>query len=347
MMIKNNIILRNFPVSFSLQKLVIKNNTTTLVPVLKLCLSLVVYRLFSSGKSISSKLHPGFVTGFADAEGCFYLKIIKKTCSTRWISELNFQITLHKKDRPLLELIKLFFGIGSIINLRKDYILYRVSSKKDLAVIIDHFDKYPLLTQKRADYELFKQAFNLISNKEHLTPEGLKKLVGIKASINLGLSDELKASFTDVIPVKRPLVKDQNIRPHWLAGFTSGDGNLFAEIYKSKTRTGFNVTLSLRISQHSRDVELLNNIIIYLDCGRVIFATEGDCRFVVTKFSDIETKIIPFFDKYNIEGVKALDYEDLKKIVEIMKVKGHLTEEGLKAIRELKAGMNTGRLISV
>jgi hypothetical protein len=35
----------------------------------------------------------------------------------------------------------------------------------------------------------------LISHKEHLTPEGLRKLVAIKASMNQGLSDELKASF--------------------------------------------------------------------------------------------------------------------------------------------------------
>jgi hypothetical protein len=132
-----------------------------------------------------------------------------------------------------------------------------------------------------------------------------------------------------------------------LAGFTSGEGCLFVDIYKSKTITGFNVTLNVRISQHSRDVELLNNIISYLGCGRVTCATGGDCWFVVTKLSDIETKIIPFYNKYNIEGVKALDYADFKKVAEIMKVKGHLTEEGLEAIRKLKAGMNTGRLISV
>lgn len=38
----------------------------------------------------------------------------------------------------------------------------------DLAVIIDHFYKYPLVTQKGADFLLFKQAFNLVSRKEHL-----------------------------------------------------------------------------------------------------------------------------------------------------------------------------------
>lgn len=82
----------------------------------------------------------------------------------------GFQISLHQKDRTLLEMIKAYFnGVGSITNHGKDSIKYRVTSLKDLMVIIDHFDKYSLITQKWADYTLFKQAFELINNKEHLT----------------------------------------------------------------------------------------------------------------------------------------------------------------------------------
>jgi hypothetical protein len=44
----------------------------------------------------------------------------------------------------------------------------------------------------------------LILNKEHLTMEGLRKIVAIKASMNNGLSDELKAAFTNLPPVERP-----------------------------------------------------------------------------------------------------------------------------------------------
>ena len=51
-------------------------------------------------------------------------------------------------------------------------------------VIIPHFDKYPLITQKRADFELFKTAFEIINHQEHLTIEGLRKLVAIKTSLN-------------------------------------------------------------------------------------------------------------------------------------------------------------------
>jgi len=61
---------------------------------------------------------------------------------------------------------------------------YRVSSLRNLQVIIQHFDKYPLITQKQADYILFKEAVNLIINKEHLSLTGLLKFVGLKATIN-------------------------------------------------------------------------------------------------------------------------------------------------------------------
>ncbi len=66
---------------------------------------------------------------------------------------------------------------------------YYVSSITDLQVIIEHFDKYALLSKKRADFELLKQAFILVQNKEHLTYEGLEKIIAIKASINNGLSE--------------------------------------------------------------------------------------------------------------------------------------------------------------
>jgi hypothetical protein len=46
---------------------------------------------------------------------------------------------------------------------------------------------------------------------EHLTLEGLNKLVAIKASLNLGLSSELKKAFPDIVSVLRPLVKNQEI----------------------------------------------------------------------------------------------------------------------------------------
>lgn len=89
---------------------------------------------------------------------------------------------------------------------------YQVRSVEDLRVIIKHFDNFPLISQKKADYQLFKQAFELTSNKKHLTKEGLQQIVNIKASINNGLPSELKEAFPNTIPVPRPLIIDQAIQ---------------------------------------------------------------------------------------------------------------------------------------
>lgn len=44
-----------------------------------------------------------------------------------------------------------------------------------------------------------------------------------------------------------------------------------------------------------------------------------------------------------LRGVKSKDFTPLCKAVDIMKVKGHLTNEGLDQLNKLKKGMNTGR----
>lgn len=74
-------------------------------------------------------------------------------------------------------------------------------------MIIEHFDKYPLITQKLGDFILFKMTFDLMKAKEHLKMEGLNKIVGIRASLNTGINDNLKEAFPGVIPVVRPLVE--------------------------------------------------------------------------------------------------------------------------------------------
>jgi hypothetical protein len=53
----------------------------------------------------------------------------------------------------------------------------------------------------------------MVHRKEHLTQEGLEKIVAIKKSHNLGLSERLAAAFPNIQAVPRPLVENQVI-PH-------------------------------------------------------------------------------------------------------------------------------------
>ena len=67
-----------------------------------------------------------------------------------------------------------------------------------------------------------------MDQKEHLNLEGIIKILSIRASMNLGLSRELKVVFPNITPVPRPLVElPENIDSNWLAGFTTAEGCFF------------------------------------------------------------------------------------------------------------------------
>jgi len=112
----------------------------------------------------------------------------------------------------LLKRIQSFFGVGNItINKKNGQAIYSVKSVNDInRVIIPHFDKYLLITKKRADYLLFKKVVELITQKLHLEEEGLIKILGIKASLNKGLTPELIKAFStrkmDITPTTRPII---------------------------------------------------------------------------------------------------------------------------------------------
>jgi hypothetical protein len=167
-------------------------------------------------------MDPWFITAFADGDCCFYISKIKN-CQLKigWQTLACFEIDLDAKDKVLLDRIQAYFGVGNVYKAKRNTCRYMVRTLKDLAVIIDHFDKYPLITSKWSDFELFKQVVDLINRKEHLTFEGLQQIVNLRASINNGLSSKLKEAFPDTIPVQRPIVNDQVIKdPNWLVGFT-------------------------------------------------------------------------------------------------------------------------------
>ena len=296
------------------------------------------------------KIDPWWVTGFTDDEACFHLSITKsKKHKLGWEVRMSFTITLHQKDYRILEKIKSYFKVGQILEQGSKVVVYKIQSINDFLVLIDHFDRYPLMTSKYSDYKLFKQVFLLIQRKEHLTQEGLQEILSIRAAMNWGLSPNLKSAFPDVVPLVRSRVPNLEVKePNWLAGFASGEGSFQIKIKTSNTSSlGFNIHLEFQVTQATRDEELLQNFIHYLDCGRIEKPkNEIAVNFVVSKFNDIMGKVIPFFKKYPIIGVKALDFEDWCKVAEMSKEKQHLTSEGLEKIRKIKAGMNRGRINS-
>ena len=248
--------------------------------------------------------------------------------------------------------MKSYFGVGYIIKQGKTSVQFWVTSPSDLNKIIVHFDTCPLITKKRSDFELFKKVVEMLNCKEHLTMEGFQKIVAIKAFINKGLPDELKSAFPSVVDfvaaqVETPIGIQSKITidPDWVGGFASGEGCFYIKITTSSSyKTGFQVSLRFSITQHLRDQLLLENLVKFFGCGYYqpnIAKNHGD--FIVTKLSDLNDIILPFFDKYKIIGEKSRDFEDFKKVAELMNNKAHLSEQGLAQIMSIKSNMNKGR----
>jgi len=86
----------------------------------------------------------------------------------------------------------------------------------------------------------------------------------------------------------------------------------------------------------------MKRFIEFFNCGYIQMSRNA-CVYRVTNISDITDKIIPLFKNYPIYGEKCKDYADFYKVLEMIKTKKHLTNEGLEQIRFIKAGMNTGR----
>ena len=127
----------------------------------------------------------------------------------------RFQISLHKRDEPVLEDVKNSLHVGRIYEKGPSAVEFNVQSLKELDTVINHFQKFPLITKKLADFELLKRVYIKMKRKEHLTSEGLPKIVALKAAMNLGLSEKLKMAFPDVFPAERPIVElPQTIDPN-------------------------------------------------------------------------------------------------------------------------------------
>jgi len=234
------------------------------------------YSTLGSRSGGLSSYKPGWITGFIDGEGSFGVQCIKSPSNRiGWSVGLDFSIGLHKKDRRILEHIQSYFGVGDISDSGSNTVKFRIRSVQGLTIILKHFEKYPLITHKFYDYLLWREAIIMINRKEHLTEEGLRKIVSIKAAMNLGLSDKLKEAFPNIVPAHRYLVPASEVLPgiqkiydpYWLAGFTSAEGCFFVNLSKSSSGLKERIRLRFVLTQHIRDEQLMKSLTEYFHCG--------------------------------------------------------------------------------
>ena len=131
-------------------------------------------------------INPYWVSGFVDGEGTFYIGINKNLTMKSGFQVLpEFRVVQHEKDIKVLYALKTFFGAGVVRVNHDTRQELRIRSLEHMnKFVIPHFDKYPLLTQKKFDFLKFKEIIRLMNLGKHLSVEGIKEIITIASKMN-------------------------------------------------------------------------------------------------------------------------------------------------------------------
>lgn len=123
---------------------------------------------------MTMNLHPQWVVGFVDGEGCFNIDThIHKTMKWGLQIQPEFTIVQNEVDVALLHNLTHFFKCGSVTKNRQDHtgtrLQYRVKSVKLIHEhILPFFEKHPLKTKKNVEFDRFRTIVRLMHDGYHI-----------------------------------------------------------------------------------------------------------------------------------------------------------------------------------
>jgi LAGLIDADG endonuclease len=172
----------------------------------------------------------GWITGFVDGEGCFSIHFVRQPHrSNRRGYRTGFQVahafavTQGAKSLQCLQVLQEFFGVGDVYQNRrydnhKEHLYQYCVMKRDdlLETIIPFFQRYPLRTSKRKDFERFVSCMRMIQAKAHLTVEGLIAIAKITETMNhCKPRTEMIRILRDYMPDTDSRVSEDIVRSAW------------------------------------------------------------------------------------------------------------------------------------
>ena len=130
----------------------------------------------------------GYIAGYVDGEGSFSVTINRNPTSRfklQLVPELH--VSQNGDRREVLDLIKKRLGCGYIKrNGRKDQVMvFVVRNREDLLTkVIPFFERSPLLSSKRNEFETFARVVRSRAKGEHLDELGFSKVLKLGLSMN-------------------------------------------------------------------------------------------------------------------------------------------------------------------
>src|ERR687884_247360 len=128
-----------------------------------------------------------YISGYADGEGCFTVSISpRRKLRAGWEVRPSFSVSQNGDRAEVLHAIQAYFGCGSIRPDRSDQTLkWETRRLEDLLEhVIPHFDRSPLLSGKRYDFDRFASVCRLMAAGAHLRRDGLCEIVELARGMN-------------------------------------------------------------------------------------------------------------------------------------------------------------------
>lgn len=295
-----------------------------------------------------------FITGITDGDGNFSVSIVQSpNHKLGWVVQFSYSIVAGANPpnyNMLLNINSYFNNTGSIVYKKSGncYIL-KFSNLKNCLIVKEHFLKYPLLTSKLNDFQLWAKVLDIIVSKNHLNFSGLLEIVCLKAQFTGGLSSKLLENFPSIASLQADKLEYvpnlTNFDLDWLAGFINADGSFSLGIHDSKVHSlKKRVSPKITITQNNTSLPVLKFIIDSLGIGSVYdHDAEGlASRAMIFSIADINI-FLSKFKNTQLYGAKALDYFDFCRGIDLINEKVHLTSEGLNIIIEISQKMNSRR----
>ena len=137
-----------------------------------------------------------------------------------------------------------------------------------------------------------------------------------------------------------------NLDAQWIAGFTDGEGCFHIEFNKNETMTtGYAILPTFVVSQHARSEAVLYALKDYFKTGVVRQESKQNSKqsmrqYRVRNVRDLQTIIVPFFEKHSLKTTKKIDFLKFRYILCCIERKEHLTIEGVQKIYKIASTMN-------
>lgn len=137
---------------------------------------------------------------------------------------------------------------------------------------------------------------------------------------------------------------------NYIAGLIEGEGCFCVTISKHKTkRFGCDPRLIFEVEMIIEDKPLLEKLQNSLGCGQIYtlnyerYGWRPHVKYAVKNHADIQSKIIPFFKEYSLQGKKRRDFDFFCQAANIFSKNEHLTQRGIERLRLIQGKMNLRR----